>query len=546
MMDCPPAKFGDLSNAHSGLSAAIAKFRLAAYMWQAHTAEEFRAAGLGRRSFRIEEEWSRDTLSRVYNADAVMASTAKVHLIRCDLTVAELRDVNIAQQNSNGNKRDKLHEIFSEALKAHGGVFASEAKPIVAGLILDSHYDAKKRLILAHAALGAHNPDGLSLGMFGSHLTYSWPRYLEEVPDCLLDTTSVGDRVGNDNGECNTAWEACCVGQGAFLHEVGHAFSAPHTTGIMARGYPRDWSKCFLSRTSDATCGTIAGVSPVTPSTTHECHWDIRDLLRFKKLPHFRQISDAPLDHQPPKFELDDDEEFLRIKISCEAGVAQIMLNRKSAGEASVRSPLKTAYFTLDELEAQYKTEEPLLLEVTAMNGESRTADLWNFFSSRSYIRVPGTSMRLQMKSVAIDGEGRGQSEDLWKWAVMLKKRCQDGSLVQASKIDVRVGCALDGAEVYYRDGTKIPCGPRGKHGEDPYMGGHQAKKIALPRGVDVVKVVVNKGYEGSYDLSGLRVWLSNGKAIGALNKANGGGGAETLATLSKSIPTSQGSYMYF
>ena len=40
--------------------------------------------------------------------------------------------------------------------------------------------------------------------MFGSHLTYSWPRFLEEVPACLTDTRPPGDKVGNDNGECGT------------------------------------------------------------------------------------------------------------------------------------------------------------------------------------------------------------------------------------------------------------------------------------------------------------------------------------------------------
>lgn len=56
-------------------------------------------------------------------------------------------------------------------LKA-GGPFTSSARLIVAGLILDSHYSPTQNLILAHAALGCSNPKGISLGMFGSHLTY--------------------------------------------------------------------------------------------------------------------------------------------------------------------------------------------------------------------------------------------------------------------------------------------------------------------------------------------------------------------------------------
>lgn len=519
-IDCPPRKHSGLSSAHSSLEAAIAKFRTTAYMWQALTAEELRKNGLGRRSFRLEEEWAADSLSQSFTHDVTMQSTAKIHLIRADKTVAELRDAQIAQQNANGRRRDDLHTIFSEALLAHGGPFASEARPVVAGLVLDSHYDAGSKLILAHAALGAHNPAGLSLGIFGSHLTYSWPRFVEEIPDCLLDETAPGDRVGNDNGECESLWGACSVGQGAFLHEVGHAFSAPHTSGIMARGYSKDWPKCFLAKTAFCAHDKTEGIEPVTPSTANDCRWDIRDMLRFVNLPHFRQPSDSPRDDKLPSFEVRDDEEFTRVVISCESGIAQVLLNGKADANATLASPQKSLQYTLDELESRFDLLKPLEVEVLAMNGKHQTADLSRLLCSRSSIRVPGTSIRLQKQSV-----GEPQKDD-WSWAVMLKKRGRSDELVPAHKIDLRVGCALDGAVVYYKDGTRVPCGPRGKNGNDPGMGGHQARKIAIPKRVDVVKVAVTKN--GSWGLSGLRVWLSNGKAMGALNKSYDGA-VETL-----------------
>ena len=64
LIDCPPAKGMGISSAHADLDAAVAKLRMTAYMWQAMTAEDLRAKGLGRRSFRMEEEWSVDTVSR--------------------------------------------------------------------------------------------------------------------------------------------------------------------------------------------------------------------------------------------------------------------------------------------------------------------------------------------------------------------------------------------------------------------------------------------------------------------------------------------------
>lgn len=524
-IDCPPRKYGGLSSAHSSLEAAIAKFRTTAYMWQALTAEELRKDGLGRRSFRLEEEWAADSLSQSFTAQhAKMQSTAKIHLIRADKTVAELRDAQIAQQNPSGRRRDDLHKIFSEALLAHGGPFASEARPVVAGLILDSHYDAESKLILAHAALGAHNPSGLSLGIFGSHLTYSWPRFMEEVPDCLLDEAAPGDRVGNDNGECDSIWEACAVGQGAFLHEVGHALSAPHTSGIMARGYSGDWPKCFLARTGYCAHAKTGAIEPVTPSTANECRWDIRDMLRFANLPHFRQPSDRTLDDKPPSFELRDDDEFTRVVITCEAGIAQVLLDGQAEPSTPLASPKTSLQFTLDELEARFDMSKPLEAEVLAMNGKHQTADLSRLLSNQSTVRVPGTGVRLHKQGV---GSGDPQTDD-WPWAVMLKKRGRGGDLVPASKVDIRVGCGLDGAVVYYKDGTRVPCGPRGRDGEDPGMGGHQARKIAIPRGVDVVKVAVSKG--SGWGLQGLRMWLSNGKAMGALNKEYG----ETVETLGK------------
>ncbi|POS69626.1 metallopeptidase [Diaporthe helianthi] len=497
-IDCPPRKYGSLSNSHSSLKAAISKLRTTAYMWQALTADESASNDLGRRSFRLEEEWAADTISESFTHDMTMQSTAKIHLIRTDKTVAELRNAHVAQQNPNALYTDNLHRIFTEALLAHGAPFTSEAKPVVAGLILDSHYDAESKLILAHAAQGAHCPNGLSLGIFGSHLAYSWPRFLEEIPNCLLDERAPGDRVGNGHGDrCVSMWKACAVGQGAFLREVGHAFSAPDRSAhsIMATGYSsysKDWPKCFLARTASCAHDKTEGVEPVMADTPNECRVD-----------------------------LCDDDDVTRVVITCEAGIARIWLGFKLEARPSLAHPQTLVQYTRHELQSRLDLRDHLMIEVLSMNGKSKVADLSQLFASSSSFRVPGTIMRLK-KRIINDGV---VEEDDWRWAVMLKKRGRDGDLVPAYKIDIRVGCALDGAIVYYKDGTKVPCGPRGKDGDDPPMGGHQARKIAIPNGVDVVKVAVTKGI--SWGLCGLRIWLSNGRAMGFLNR--GGVTKETL-----------------
>ncbi|KAK2591523.1 hypothetical protein QQS21_010773 [Conoideocrella luteorostrata] len=176
-----------------------------------------------------------------------------VNLLAVHRMQPEPADNQLAQQNPSASRSNELHDIFSEALLAHGAPFAAEARPVVAGMILDSHYNAKEKATLAHAALRAHDPKGLSLGMFGSHLTYSWPRFMEEVTDCLLDIRPPGDRT------------AYCVGN------------------------------------------QTKGISPVTAGTLNDCKWDIRDLLRFRNIDHFRQPSDYDIQDVPPQVELWDD-----------------------------------------------------------------------------------------------------------------------------------------------------------------------------------------------------------------------------------------------
>ena len=64
---------------------ALKKLRMAAYLSQAFTGEQMYRARLGRRCFRLEEEWGPDTLSN--RTTAAMRNIAKVHVIRSESTV---------------------------------------------------------------------------------------------------------------------------------------------------------------------------------------------------------------------------------------------------------------------------------------------------------------------------------------------------------------------------------------------------------------------------------------------------------------------------
>lgn len=532
LIDCPPAKYGGISTAHSSLDAAVAKLRMSAYMWQALTAEDFRQKGLGRRSFRLEEEWMSNTTLQaghqmIPGDYGHMAAVAKVHIIRSDKSVAEIRDAEVAQQNPRGRNRNDLHRYFEEALLKSGGPFESRCRPVVAGMILDSHYSVEKSMIMGHAALGCHKSDGISLGVFGSHLTYSWPRFLEEVPACLTDMMLVGDTVGNDNGECDTMRGACFVGQGAFLHEVGHAFGADHTTGIMARGYSKSWAMNFIDHETNDT-------------TMNHAKWDLRDVLRFKLLPHFALPGDMPvLDsfkhatvqiqvHTERDIQMGNDGESPDevLKVSCAAGLVQVKVQSGEEESKVLFSNTESAWQSnalyIDVNGEKLDRTKPLKITALGMNGkEAMVTDAWKLLKERPYILIPGSDLVLRKKSVRSQQSGdENEENELVPWAMLLQHRGRDGRLYRATSIDLRVGCTMDGAVVYYADGQHENCGPaRDERGHPHTFGGHASERHDLPEGETITKVLIRKpGQAWGGSLAGIQMTLSDGSKWGSLN----------------------------
>ncbi|KKZ65981.1 hypothetical protein EMCG_08275 [[Emmonsia] crescens] len=557
LIDCPPAKHGGLPNGHSALDAVIAKFRTTAYMWQALTAEDMRMKGLGRRSFRLEEERTADTTSQAFlyhptqralHASEAMRSTAQIHLIGTDKTVAELRDPNIAQQNSRASDKNGLFDIFLAALKNHGSPFDPSTHPIVAGLILDSHYSADQNLILAHAALGCHNGRDISLGMFGSHLTYSWPRFMEEVNECLLNTCPPGPSVGNDNGECASMWEACSIGQGAFLHEVGHAFGAPHTTGIMSRGYAQHWPRNFLTRTAYCAAHNKDGIVVIEGQTENNARWDLRDALSFRLFPHFWIPGDECFEQgvraETPSVVVtgqgEEDPAQLGIRLSCQSRIVQISFNDNPEPSPTVISPANEVVYMMKDLESRFRRSdiEPLKLTVLGMNGKTRTVpDVWRLLSSRAIVRIPGSKVILTRQSVLCPQMEANESEEpddsiVWTWATLLAKpKGGSGSDTRPMKcvksIDVRTGAYLDGLYVDFDDGERVNCGPRlDRNGGKHTFGGHAAMEI------DIIPNDSGKSVGGHGDreivrievarannvITGLRIHLKDGTQGGQLS----------------------------
>lgn len=116
--------------------------------------------------------------------------------------------------------------------------------------------------------------------------------------------------------------------------------------------------------------------------------------------------------------------------------------------------------------------------------------------------------------------------------------------VARAVKIDMRVGCLLDGSVVYFDDNESVPCGPREDCDGEPHSfgmscrrsfviitratnrplmfiimvrsGGHASEAIRLPEHVDICKVEISKSDDTLY---GMRIHLTDGTNAGYLNE---------------------------
>ncbi|CCF60216.1 hypothetical protein KAFR_0J01500 [Kazachstania africana CBS 2517] len=271
----------------NGVDLAIKKLRIAGRLMQSFTNEQMQRNGFGQRTFNFVEEWAHDTQFR--NGGCPMRNTIKIHVVRSERTTSEIRDHNVAQQNSKGTNTGALFGWAMDALKKYGGPFQENEHPVQAACVfLDSHWDGK--LITGHAALGGGD-DHIKLAIFGSHGIYSWPTCMEDIIPYFLDETKRTNEVANDCNECGSHWECAVVTMGAFMHEIGHLLGCPHQEhGVMLRDYTR-LNRSFLTREAFATRTNSYGAKPpIFPK--EECTWHRLDLVRFLYHPSFTKEQD--------------------------------------------------------------------------------------------------------------------------------------------------------------------------------------------------------------------------------------------------------------
>ncbi|KAK0271262.1 hypothetical protein LTR35_013578 [Friedmanniomyces endolithicus] len=271
----------------NGLETAIRKFRMAAYLWQAFTAEQMHRNGFGRRCYRYEEEWQPGSLSWKDVESGHMRNEAKIHVIRLKQTLKEYGPA---------NKKGDLFGIASDAVRAYFGPRPGQ-RQYVSCMFLDAHWDKKVGTVRAHAALGGGD-DSIKLAIFGSHCLQSYPSHVEEVVPAFTDCTRTDtDYVANDCNEGGSNWEAANIGIGAHLHETGHLLGCPHQeSGVMLRDYVR-LNRTFTCREPYSTRTKLQGLRLCEPKD--ECAWHRLDTLRFRVHPCFQLPTDQPMNPDP-------------------------------------------------------------------------------------------------------------------------------------------------------------------------------------------------------------------------------------------------------
>ncbi|KAH8788102.1 zinc metallo proteinase [Diaporthe sp. PMI_573] len=544
-IDFEPGKAHPSIGDPSSIGSAAARFRMAAYMWQAMLAEDMRMKGLGRRSFRLDESWDIDTTSArflhaVLQGDAsdagVTRNTAKIHFVRSEHTVEEIRNEEIAQDNPHGSNSKRLHSWFLEALDLSGiGIFTEAARPIVAGLIIDSDWVEEDLFAHGHAALGSHEPTGVSLCTMGSHLMYSWPEHLEAITSCLRDASRPEQGVVSAaNSETGTMWEVCSIGQVEFLHQLGHAFGAGHTTGIMKDRRARHWPRNFIARTAPDTQTGAEGLV-VDGNTANEAVFDIKDLLAFRHLPHFWMPGDPKLSGDPLAIRLDipsigvkywrdeDGNTDPQIMSNSPAEIVRVLWNGETSLNPSVASPMDGVRLPVSWIESHFSRDQPVRLAFLGGNGKERVVpNVWDLLEDSSILRIPGSDIMLHRRSIMCNDLEEGlngmANEKYWSWATLLTRQMEHGTIAHVNEINIYIRDYLIGLYVRFLDGIRVNCGPRfqamadGKY--EKHFSGHQ-QDVPIPPSHEVVRVDVSRDADA---LRGVKIHLSNGDVKGALS----------------------------
>ncbi|KAL8780743.1 MAG: hypothetical protein Q9194_000745 [Teloschistes cf. exilis] len=447
------------------LDTAKRKFRMAAYLWQAFTGEQMYRNGFGRRCFRFEEEWQSGTLTFRDHESRQMRSEAKIHVVRSEKSVKELRDLNLAQQYDKATRKGDLFSIAMEAVKGHFKPMPGQ-KQYVSVLLLDAHWDTQSRTITGHAALGGGSGE-IQLGIFGSQALQSYPSCLEDVIPAFTDCTRTDTSfVANDCNESGSNWEAANIGIGAHLHETGHMLGCPHQeSGVMLRDYVR-FNRTFSCREPYSTRTKSPGMRLCLPKD--ECTWHRLDTLRFRYHPCFRLPSDSPVngDDSVRVWPVDNG----KVIITAPTGIAFVEIFADSDGTCrswleygngdgpsggSPRQIMLTESDLKSRLADDKKSQKLKVCIHSVSQGSHTVEDFGQLSSKSSVVKLPNGQIGYKGSQL-----GTSQQEGSSPEQTILESAIKQTKLLTSVK--VYHGFALDGIEFCYEDLTSQLFGKRG------------------------------------------------------------------------------------
>lgn len=264
------------------ISLAVKKYRVAAQLWQTFTAEKMSQMGLGRRTFRLEEEYTMSTLSSQDQESSIMRNEPVVSIVQMDKTTEEIRLMSESQLLQ--ASIDALHQFLRPY---------PEQIEHVAAMLLDSHWDPMTRQLTGHSAM-AGGDKNIKVALYGSQALHAYPSCIEEVTSAFEDSTRLSSaHVGNVDGAIGSSWEAVNAALWGHMREISRVFGCEEqSTGMMCPKQPPRFSRMFVTNESFCTAEQRKGLRPVMESD--ELGWSLLDLLRFRSHPCFRIPLDPP------------------------------------------------------------------------------------------------------------------------------------------------------------------------------------------------------------------------------------------------------------
>jgi hypothetical protein len=498
------------------LATAIRKFRMAAYLWQAFTAEQMNRNSFGRRCYRYEEEWQPGSLTWKDMETGQMRNEAKIHIIRMDKTVQEIQDLDIAQQHGPAKKKGDLFAIAMAEVKKYFQPRPGQTQ-YVSCMFLDAHWDKQAGTVRGHAALGGGD-ESVKLAIFGSHCLQSYPAHLEEVVPAFTDCTRTDtDFVANDCNESGSNWESANIGIGAHLHETGHLLGCPHQeSGVMLRDYVT-LNRTFTTREPYSTRTKQAGMRLALPKD--ECAWHRLDALRFRYHTCFRLPGDVVSPHSDPSIQVWTVDNGT-VLATAATGVAWIEIFPEGDDvchtwiEYADRDGNGPRQITLTEQAVRERLPEDkkkrkLKIDLFSCSGSKHTInDFSQLGSKESKVKLPDG--RPGFKSGKL---GFSQMQDSKPqesiFAIAWKNK------EQMLKVKIYHGASLDGIEFCYEDGRSELFGKRGG------QTGGSVFALDTRMGETILGFYLRAGAW----IDGIQILTSAGRKSEIYGNANGGSG---------------------